>query len=64
MPVLGEGTAEPNDTFVEQVVANAEAAVAEVVRRGVASPGKIAVGGHSCTACVHIIGHVVETMHD
>ena len=30
MPILGEGAAEPNDTFVQQVVANAEAACEEV----------------------------------
>lgn len=39
--------AEPNDTYVEQLVASAEAAVAEVIRLGVAHPAKVAVGGHS-----------------
>ncbi|CAF1797851.1 unnamed protein product [Brassica napus] len=33
--------------YVEQLVASAEAAVDEVVRRGVAHPSKTAVGGHS-----------------
>ncbi|KAL0435979.1 UNVERIFIED_CONTAM: putative glutamyl endopeptidase, chloroplastic [Sesamum radiatum] len=33
--------------YVEQLVASAEAAVEEVIRRGVAHPDKIAVGGHS-----------------
>ncbi|KAH9318858.1 hypothetical protein KI387_020627, partial [Taxus chinensis] len=33
--------------YVEQLVASAEAAVDEVVRRGVAHPNKIAIGGHS-----------------
>ncbi|MBA0634261.1 hypothetical protein Godav_005416, partial [Gossypium davidsonii] len=33
--------------YVEQLVASAEAAVEEVIRRGVAHPNKIAVGGHS-----------------
>ena len=47
MPILGEGDAEPNDTFVEQVVMNAEAAVSELVRRGVGERGRFAVGGHS-----------------
>lgn len=47
-PVVGEGEGvEPNDTFVEQLVASAEAAVNAVVERGVANPDKIAVGGHS-----------------
>jgi dipeptidyl aminopeptidase/acylaminoacyl peptidase len=47
MPIVGEGEAEPNDTYVEQLVASAKAAVDEVVRRGVAERGRIAIGGHS-----------------
>lgn len=47
MPIIGEGEQEPNDTYVEQLVASAKAAVDEVVRRGVADPGRIAIGGHS-----------------
>ncbi len=47
MPVIGEGEAEPNDTFREQLVANAAAAIAEGVRRGVLDPDRVAVGGHS-----------------
>ncbi|MFQ5421974.1 MAG: alpha/beta hydrolase family protein, partial [Anaerolineae bacterium] len=47
MPIIGEGDKEPNDTYVEQLVASAKAAVEEVVRRGVAEPGRIAIGGHS-----------------
>jgi dipeptidyl aminopeptidase/acylaminoacyl peptidase len=47
MPVVGEGDEEPNDTYVEQLVASAKAAVDEVVRRGVAERGRIAIGGHS-----------------
>jgi dipeptidyl aminopeptidase/acylaminoacyl peptidase len=47
MPIIGEGDAEPNDTYIEQLVASAEAAVAEIERRGVGQRGKIAVGGHS-----------------
>lgn len=47
IPIIGEGDEEANDRYVEQLVASAEAAVEEVVRRGVAHPGKIAVGGHS-----------------
>jgi dipeptidyl aminopeptidase/acylaminoacyl peptidase len=47
MPVVGEGDEEPNDTFVEQVVANAQAAVAEVTSRGVADSDRLAIGGHS-----------------
>ena len=47
MPIVGEGEEEPNDKFVQQLVASAQAAVDEVVRRGVADPNKIAIGGHS-----------------
>ena len=47
MPIVGAGEAEPNDTYLAQLVASAEAAVEEVVRRGVAERGRIAIGGHS-----------------
>lgn len=47
MPIIGEGDKEPNDTYLEQLVANAQAAVDEVVRRGVTDRGHIAIGGHS-----------------
>ncbi|KAL8054678.1 hypothetical protein ABFX02_04G007800 [Erythranthe guttata] len=47
IPIIGEGNEEANDRYVEQLVASAEAAVKEVIRRGVAHPNKIAVGGHS-----------------
>jgi dipeptidyl aminopeptidase/acylaminoacyl peptidase len=47
MPIVGEGDAEPNDTYLAQLVASAQAAVDEVVRRGVADRDRIAVGGHS-----------------
>lgn len=47
MPIVGEGDREPNDTYVQQLVASAQAAVDEVVRRGVADPRRIAIGGHS-----------------
>ncbi len=47
MPIVGEGDAQPNDTHIEQLVASAQAAVDEVVRRGVADRHRIAIGGHS-----------------
>lgn len=47
IPIVGEGTKEPNDTYVEQLVAGAQAAIDEVVRRGVGDRDRIAVGGHS-----------------
>ena len=46
-PVVGEGEAQPNDTFREQLVMNAEAAIAAGVARGVTDPDRVAVGGHS-----------------
>jgi dipeptidyl aminopeptidase/acylaminoacyl peptidase len=47
MPIIGEGEQEPNDTFVKQLVGSAKAAIDEVVRRGVADPKRICIGGHS-----------------
>lgn len=47
MPIIGRDGAEPNDTYIEQLRANAEAAVNAVVDMGVAERGRIAVGGHS-----------------
>ncbi|KAL2556586.1 Prolyl oligopeptidase family protein [Forsythia ovata] len=47
IPIIGEGNEEANDRYVEQLVGSAEAAVEEVIRRGVADPNKIAIGGHS-----------------
>jgi dipeptidyl aminopeptidase/acylaminoacyl peptidase len=47
MPIIGEGDKEPNDTFREQLVASAKAAVDKVVEMGVADPKRIAIGGHS-----------------
>jgi dipeptidyl aminopeptidase/acylaminoacyl peptidase len=47
LPIIGEGDEEPNDTFVQQLVAGAKAAIDEAARRGVTDPNRIAVGGHS-----------------
>ena len=47
MPIVGVGGAEPNDTYIEQLTASAEAAVNAVVELGVADRDRIAVGGHS-----------------
>lgn len=46
-PIVGEGTAEPNDQFIEQLVANAAAAIKAVDEMGVADPKRVAIGGHS-----------------
>ena len=47
MPVVGEGDTEPNDSFRAQLVANAQAAIDEGVRRGFLDPERVAIGGHS-----------------
>ena len=46
MPIIGPGET-ANDTYVEQLVASAQAAVDKVVEMGVADRDRIAVGGHS-----------------
>ncbi len=47
MPIVGADGREPNDTYVEQLVASARAAVDKVVEMGVADRGRIGMGGHS-----------------
>lgn len=47
MPIVGANGKEPNDTYLPQLIASAEAAVNEVVKRGVADRERIAIGGHS-----------------
>ncbi len=47
MPVIGEGEEEPNEKFVEQLRANAEAAINTVVEMGIGDRDRIGVGGHS-----------------
>lgn len=46
-PIIGEGTTEPNDTFIPQLVANGEAAIDAVDQLGYINRKKVAVGGHS-----------------
>ncbi|MDR6922366.1 prolyl oligopeptidase family serine peptidase [Chryseobacterium sp. 2987] len=46
-PIIGEGKTEPNDTFIPQLVANAEAAINAVDQLGYIDKKKVAVGGHS-----------------
>jgi dipeptidyl aminopeptidase/acylaminoacyl peptidase len=46
MPVVGDPET-VNDTFLKQIVMNAQAAIDEAARRGVADPARVAVGGHS-----------------
>ncbi len=47
MPIVAPKGRKPNDTYVEQLVADAQAAVDELVRRGVVDRSRVAVGGHS-----------------
>ena len=46
-PIVGEGSKEPNDTYVEQLVMNAQAAIDAVVEKGVGDRQRCAIGGHS-----------------
>jgi dipeptidyl aminopeptidase/acylaminoacyl peptidase len=46
-PILGEGSKEPNDDFMNQLVANAEAAIDAVDAKGYIDRKKVAIGGHS-----------------
>jgi dipeptidyl aminopeptidase/acylaminoacyl peptidase len=46
MPVVGPPET-ANDTFVEQVVASAKAAIDKATEMGVTDPDRVAVGGHS-----------------
>ncbi|CAN5680447.1 S9 family peptidase [soil metagenome] len=46
LPIVGPGET-ANDTYVEQLVASAEAAVNKAVELGIADRNKIGVGGHS-----------------
>lgn len=47
MPIIGEGLSEPNDHYIEQLVASAQAAVDTLVKMGVSDRKRIAIGGHS-----------------
>ncbi len=47
MPIIGEGKAEPNDSFVEQLVQNAEAAINKLEEMGVGDRNRMAIAGHS-----------------
>ncbi|MEM7555774.1 MAG: prolyl oligopeptidase family serine peptidase [Cyanobacteria bacterium P01_A01_bin.84] len=47
LPIIGEGDAEPNDTYTEQLITGAQAAVNYLVERGISDPKRIGVGGHS-----------------
>jgi dipeptidyl aminopeptidase/acylaminoacyl peptidase len=46
-PIVGEGAEEPNDSFREQLVANAKAAIDAVDQMGYIDRNRVACGGHS-----------------
>ena len=46
-PIVGVSGSEPNDTFIEQLVADAEGAINKAVEMGVTDPKRVAVSGHS-----------------
>ncbi len=46
-PIIGEGTEEPNDTYIKQLVANGKAAIDAVDELGYINRKKVGVGGHS-----------------
>ena len=47
MPVVGADPETVNDTFIEQIVSSAQAAVDESVKRGFGDGVRVGVGGHS-----------------
>jgi dipeptidyl aminopeptidase/acylaminoacyl peptidase len=46
-PIIGEGTTEPNDNFMIQLIDDAEAAINAVDSLGYINRKKVAIGGHS-----------------
>ncbi len=47
IPIVGEGDQQPNDTYIEQLVAGAKAAIDYGAAQGVVDPKRVAVMGHS-----------------
>lgn len=46
-PIVGEGESQPNDTFIEQLRLNAQAALNKIHELGYGDTSRAAVGGHS-----------------
>jgi len=59
MPIVGASGKEPNDTYVQQLVASAQAAVDKIVEMGVADRDRVGIGGHSYGAfmTVNLLAH-------
>ena len=47
MPIVGEGSKEPNDNFIPQLYLNAHAAIQKLASMGVGDSNRVGVGGHS-----------------
>ncbi|MEC9372915.1 MAG: prolyl oligopeptidase family serine peptidase, partial [Planctomycetota bacterium] len=47
MPVVGSDPETVNDTFIDQIVSSAKAAIDKAAEMGVADPERVGVGGHS-----------------
>jgi dipeptidyl aminopeptidase/acylaminoacyl peptidase len=47
VPIIGAGGAEPNDSYIEQLVSSMQAAVDKLVEMGVGDRDRMGVGGHS-----------------
>ncbi len=47
MPIVGEGSSQPNDNFIPQLYLNAHAAIQALAKMGVGDSNRVAVGGHS-----------------
>src|SRR4029453_146720 len=47
MPIVGVNGKEPNDTYVEQLVASAKAAIDKLEELGVGDRTRMSIGGHS-----------------
>lgn len=58
-PIIGKGEEEPNDTYIEQLVADAAAAIKAVDSMGVVDPKRCAAMGHSYGAfmTVNLLTH-------
>ena len=59
MPIMSVGDEEPNDQFIEQLVMNAEAAVAALEETGIIDVKRLAVMGHSygAFAVANLLAH-------
>lgn len=60
MPIVAASKeSKPNDTFIEQLKLNAEAAIGALTSLGVGDPKRVAVGGHSYGAFMtaHLLSH-------